>query len=236
MIGKMQKWFLARCSIRLEAINDGIDVKIYTGYSKKSKNVYLTLAKFTYKGVDYPEETICWNDFIKGFVSRHSFYPDAYMEFGNYVTSVKAESSVVPPDLWVHETSGYMNKYYNSQFFSTISLIIKQNDDIIRLFNNIGIDSGASWSVLSIKTSEGGESALDLSNFTNRDGRFYASFLRDTTTPQDSLQAGQTPLIHGNKLTGRWINIELKNVVTTERIVLNAVYVGYDELPGHIKG
>ena len=230
--GRCTQWFQARATERLAALNSGVDVKVIGGYNVKIKTYFLTFTPFSYLGTDYPGYTIGWSALLDngqgGFLSPYDFIGDTYTEQTNFFFSVKGDS------LWLHDYSGFMNNFYGVQYNCMIKVLLREHDDIKKLFANIAIDSTKSWKVTKIRTSEGNVSALDYQNFKTRNGRFYADFLRDQNTPTDMLKAGETPLLDGFPLTGNWIELTLVNETATERVLLDAIYLGFDPLSGHL--
>lgn len=230
--GKMTKWFSERSNERIAAMNAGVDIKIHGGYNVKIKTYFLTFDEFTYLGITYPAYTIGWSSLLRqgqgGWLSFYDFIPDNYVYESNYLFTVNGNK------LWLHDEDGFSNKFYGIQYSSSITMLFKGQDTLKKIFNNIAIDSDSPWKVTSIRTSSGAESALGYVNFKIKNGRYYADFLRDKNTPADVLQVGQTPLLHGFPLTGNWIELTLVNETTTERAVIDGVYVGFDPISGHL--
>lgn len=230
--GKCVKWFGDRSRERLVAINSGVDVKIIGGYDINIKAYFLTFRGFTYNGVTYPEYTIGWSLLLNqghgAFVSMYDFFPEVYLSETNFFFSIKNSQ------LWLHSYGGFMNKFYDVQNSCSIKVLLRQNDSIIKQFSSIAIDSDHSWKITQLRTSKGNVSRLDYQNFLIKNGRFYADFLRDENTPADMLQAGETPLLDGFLLTGNWIEFTLVNETGTERVTLDGIYVGYEQVGGHL--
>lgn len=78
------------CEYRLQAYNEGENVKIYSGYNEKQKSFYLTFAPFIFRGRPYPGITIAYNAYIDGFLSRYSFEPMTYLATEDIIHTVKA--------------------------------------------------------------------------------------------------------------------------------------------------
>ena len=139
------------------------------------------------------------------------------------------------PILWVHGQFGLTNNFFNVQYDSAIAVVFNVQAGQVRIFNSLAIKSTDVWSVESILTSDNNVSALSEENFRLRDGVYYASILRDITTPQDALPdpVNNKPILHGRRMTGVWIRLTLRNAQTLRRVELRAVYLGSDELAGH---
>jgi len=61
----------------------------------------------------------------------------------------------------------------------------------------------------------------------------YASFLRDSTTPADTLSGKQTPLLHGRYMIGQTLQVTLING-NNQPVNIDAAYIGYSPAVGHL--
>ena len=139
------------------------------------------------------------------------------------------------PSIWAHDQDGRTNNFFGTQYDSMIKLIFNVQFGMVKIFNNLGVESEKVWSAEVIETSEGQLSALEKANFRLRDGIYSATIMRDMLTPQDALPdpVNNRPITHGQQLFGTWLSVILRNDETLKQIQIRAVYLGGDELAGN---
>lgn len=214
----------------IQTVDPTAKIRVLGGFDPWLDMYVLTFSEISWNnGVDdviEPAETIGFSEKVKKWVSFYSFYPEYYSTIMNSLVSVKDKS------LWRHMDTMSRNLFYGEYHNSSITIVGNESNDLPKTHQNLGLSSSEEWSMTCI-TPEGKQSKLDIANFTDRDGVYYADFLRDELSPADNLKAGQTPLLHGEKMIGETIEITLTNG-GSDRVVLDAVYIGYSPMVGHL--
>lgn len=214
----------------VRSLDESASIQVLGGYDQWLDMYVLTFSEITYfNGVDtvtIPAETIGFSEKVKKWVSFYTFSPEYYTSIMNNLVSLKGGS------IWRHMDTVERNLFYNQHENSSITISSNESNDQPKLYQNLGLSSNKRWKMSCI-TPEGKESILSLSNFIQRDSMFYAEFLRDKNTPQSNLKPNQTPLLHGEKMIGETMEITFTNE-DSERVVLDAVYIGYSPMAGHL--
>lgn len=216
---------------RVISIDPSAVVKVYGGFDQWLNMYVLTFAEISYTSsggdpVTIPAETIGFSERVKRWVSFYTFFPDYYSSIMNNLVSAQDQS------LFRHMDTADRNLFYNQYFSSSITIVANESNDVPKLHQHLGISTTEKWS-MTCKTEDGKESLLSRDNFILRDNIFYADFLRNKNTPANTLKAGQTALLHGELMIGETLEITLTND-SSNRVVLDAVYIGYSPMTGHL--
>ena len=208
-------------------------LSVVGGYDPWLDMYILTFSRINYSWaegeVDIPAETVGFADKVKlkGWVSFFTMYPQYYSSSRGTLLSANGQY------VWRHNRStGNRNRIYDQQVESQITIVSSDTNDAVKIYQNIGLSSTDTWSIECI-TQDGKESILEPNNFTKRNTKFYADFLRDINTDTATLRAGQVPLFHGEKMIGETMEITLTNG-SSEKVVIDAVYIGYSPIVGHL--
>jgi hypothetical protein len=147
-----KKFFDRVCFYRIQAHNEGEDVKIYSGYNEKQKSFYLTFAPFLFRGQAYPGVTIAYNAYIDGFLSRYSFEPISYLATEDIIHTVKARELMVPDFLgdfnfWLTSpSSGGTADWTRSLLPPVGARAVTTVPGGTRILNPDFVQAGTSWS------------------------------------------------------------------------------------------
>ena len=231
---KMKKWFKAKADElkRARAIDPSVVIKIIGAFDPYFQTFFLTFQEVSYVEDSItkiiPAVTIGFSELLKGFVGRFRFTQENYTNLGNSMVSVRNQK------LWEHNKDlENHNKFADVQYDSEITIVCKVQDDYEKIWNNIAQSSNMPWSVTKITTPSGQETDMPIENFTQRDGIYYVDILRDKNTPSALLKPGQSPRLHGVEMIGQTCTITLLNSDKKE-VILDAIYVGFTPVAGHL--
>jgi len=215
----------------VQTLDPAATITVLGGYDQWLDMYVLTFSQIEYidgtgSPVTIPAETIGFSERVKRWVSFYSFKPEYYSSIMNNLVSAKDQS------LWRHMDTVDRNLFYGVYYPSSITIDANESNDKPKRYMNIGISSNKKWT-LTCKTPDGKESLLNLTHFIQRDNIFYADFLRNKNTPTANLLPGRIPLLHGEKLIGETMEITLTNN-DSEQVRLDAIYVGYSPMTGHL--
>lgn len=215
----------------IRTIDPSAIITVLGGYDPWLEMYILTFSEIKYTSllgdlITVEAETIGFSERVRRWVSFYSFKPEYYSTIMNNLVSGKDRS------LWRHMETVSRNLFYGDFNNSTITIDANKDNDAPKLYQNIGISSTEKWSMTCVMP-DGKESLLDVGSFTVRDNIFYADILRNKNTASDTLEVNQTPLLHGEKMIGETLEITLTND-SSNRIVLDAVYIGYSPMVGHL--
>lgn len=215
---------------RVRTLDPAAVITVLGGYDQWLDMYVLTFSKIEYVDngtpITIPAETIGFSERVKRWVSFYSFKPEYYSSIMNNLVSAENQS------IWRHMDTQDRNLFYGDYYSSQITLVSMESNDIPKTYQNLGISSTSKWRMTCLLP-DGKESTLELDNFVLKDNIYYANLLRDKNTPTENLKTGQIPMLHGEKLIGETMEITLIND-SAEKVVLDAVYVGYSPMAGHL--
>lgn len=154
-------------------------------------------------------ETITWSEKTNRWVSFRSYRPEkGFSMFTDMFTYMNG-------NLWVHRDSANRNNFYNQQFqtrvqFPTGAISIK-NYQSVAIHSNIIMATTTDG----VTTSLGHVSDLIETDFTKKEGIWYANFLRDK----------MTGMINGERLKGRFLVMELETIDGSKKLQLFKITV-----------
>jgi hypothetical protein len=233
-LAKMKNYGIYLSTIISNSIEADNTIKIVSGYDPV-KDLYL----FTYKNYTDPTKnvTMGFHEPTNSWLSWYSFYPDIYYNFNNNIFYHAEKTSSVMELKRHHENSirvltGVIQIHFNYsptdvKTFDYIELLADQiwspteNNDITVDDNSVAYQNPISkeWSYGKMS------SLLKESHFKEREGKFFATFLRNMLNKKGIL-GGIIYLINGEVLKGNTISIKLRNIKTTVNS-LKAIIIGY---------
>jgi len=229
---KMKTYFddKAKQIRNISRIDPNATIEILGGYDPWLEMYILTFSEIQYTDgqnqIVIPAETIGFSELVKRWVVFFDFYPEYYITADNNLASVKDGK------LWIHREGAARNTFYDVAYDSKIILVANDINDVEKRYESIALSSNDKWSV-EIETPEGQLSSLEVTDFYEKDNMLYASFLRDSTTPQDTLSGKQTPLLHGRYIIGQTLQVTLINS-NNQPVNIDAAYIGYNPAVGHL--
>ena len=140
--------------------------------------------------------TIGFGEVKNRWLSRYSYEPE-YM--------VQTETDIMTFRMgvnYIHNRSFIYNTFYNVTTPNSFTYIENASPQFVKAWQSLvvkGIEAG----MISMENERGQVSVLDESDFENREGRFYASFLRDSNTPNVA-----NPLFEGDQLRSDYLQIK----------------------------
>ena len=171
------------------------------------------------------QETLAFNEDINRWTSFYSFIPDfgGYI-FNQYIT-YKAGA------MYTHNTNSVYNLFYGTQYSSIVELVYNASPSLIKSFLGLIQQTDTVWSVpvvpvvpnpVYIETSGGQTSTLLSTDFSKKEGVWFASLLRDIGSPGG--------LINGDDLKGNWIKLPLANSSTSK---INLLAIDVRHIPSY---
>lgn len=147
------------------------------------------------------DATLAFSESINKWTSFYSFIPDS----GNYIFNqyITHKSGV----LYTHNNNSTYGSFYGVTSGSYIDIVFNNSPTLIKTFLGVIEQSNTKWIPTSINTSNGQVSELIESDMYEKEDVFFASFLRDSSSPGG--------LIDGDDLKGNWIRLKLSESNTT---------------------
>ena len=206
------------------------DLRIYSGYNKRYDEITFTfIANVIALGTDIGYSVVFLEeDFDKGnwnyfpqYVDATGNYPQGYEGIGNlFVSFLKG-------DIWIHDSNILRNNFYGDQKSIEINLVGNKEFLNVKNYLRMGVNANKAFDV-EIKIDpcilypSGMVSRIKAARFENKEGIWYAEFLKDMTT--NSSTPSVDDLINGRPLQGQTIRLKLTNSDTDE-VVLNSVII-----------
>ena len=179
----------------------------------------------------YQADTIAYSENQGGWSTKMDFKPSAIIGcLGELISWSPANGKI-----WEHNSNETRNLFYGSQKTRSLTfamasapsmnksyLTFTQEAEMVDGERYSSIYSGSDpsvWNVPEISTSFTQESNLLSTDFSKKEGMYYAKFWRDTTTPVAN------PLINGDQLKGSWIKCKITND-STDDVGLYSIGIG----------
>lgn len=177
--------------------------KAYGEYDIRFSEYVLATVGYTGTSTVTTTDTIGFGEKKNRWVSRYSFVP-------NFMTSNNVSLITFAGDqLFIHNSNQIHNNFYGAQFTSQVTIVSNENPSAIKFYKTLEQESTSVWPAISITNQFGQLSNLIATDFTEREGVFWANFLRDENTPNITL-----PLINGDELRCHSLVIQLENSET----------------------
>ncbi|MGL5135146.1 MAG: hypothetical protein ACRC78_21655 [Planktothrix sp.] len=213
--------------------------KVVGGFDPYFKRYYLSFPDITISAtLDEAKITVVFDELNNRFRRFMDIYPSFYLSYNTQFFSVLNNL------IYEHNKGTTWNRWYEGNKTAEIKIILNQQADIPKNWLNLALDTDSLWEAVSITNEKGQESELlglfDYSSpstlpadFENKEGVFYAGFLRDKNTP--NVANTTDGLNFGEELQSQYLIITLRlknpNTVFSQ---LRAVNVGYNKSVGHL--
>lgn len=127
--------------------------------------------------------TITYDEGVKGWTSFHSWIPDWMSRLNNRFFTVKNGQLYLHND----EDNPIRNNFYGVQYASTLTYIINVEPSTIKVAKTINTESNKAFdfvikSYLNDETSSITQSSIDVDEFVNKEGKWYAYTRRNELT------------------------------------------------------
>ena len=230
VISKMKNYWIALSKVIQDAIKNGNDIKIESGYDPV-KGMYV----FTYVNNTITSQniTIGYHEPSNKWLSNYSFYHELYANlnenrFLSFSNGLMYEHHISSTKV----ATGYLTVHFN-KFPADVKLFrsIELNSKYIWLPSESGDISIEGYLRTDTNSREKFytkmSSLLKSIHFRNYEGRFLANFRRNMLNKKEVL-GGKAALENGDLLRGKSVSIKLRNTQTTEN-KLKSVTIGFEK-------
>jgi len=127
--------------------------------------------------------TITYDEGAEGFTSFHSYFPDFMASMNGEMFSTK------DGQLWIHNDADnpIFNNFYGTQYTTTVTTILNKEPSDIKIISAIDTESNKAFdmvvkSYLNNEDTSITQSELDVLEFENREGKWYAYVRKNELT------------------------------------------------------
>jgi hypothetical protein len=125
--------------------------------------------------------------------------------------------------MYEHNTNVTYNSFYGTNYQSKLDLTFNANPNLIKTFIGLMEQSNYLWRALDIVTSTPNQqSNLLADDFLQKEGIWFASFLRDINSPNG--------IYEGDDLKGNWIKLKLEN---SSNFKINTLSISVRHIPSY---
>lgn len=159
--------------------------------------------------------TLAFNEARNCYTSFYDYSPEAINSIEGRIVSFRSGN------IYVHDDTVNYNRFYGTQYGSSITFVFNDNNMVKKDFNAITQDCDNVWTsptVGDINTAIGQESNLVSGDYTEYEGLYNAAFMRDA----NSLGG----VIEGDYLKGTWLETKLSNT-STNLVYLSGLFINY---------
>lgn len=159
--------------------------------------------------------TLAFNEKRNCYSSFYDYSPEAINNIEGRVISFRSGN------LYVHDDTINYNRFYGTQYPSSVTFVFNEQGVIKKDYNAITQDSNVVWispTVGDINTALDQDSNLVSSDYVRYEGLFNAAFMRDA----NSLGG----LVEGDYLKGVWLETKFSNT-SSNLVYLSGIYINY---------
>lgn len=159
--------------------------------------------------------TLAFNEKRNCYSSFYDYSPEAINNIEGRVISFRSGN------LYVHDDTINYNRFYGTQYPSSVTFVFNEQGVIKKDYNAITQDSNVVWTsptVGDINTALDQDSNLVSSDYVRYEGLFNAAFMRDG----NSLGG----LVEGDYLKGVWLETKFSNT-SSNLVYLSGIYINY---------
>ena len=165
-------------------------------------------------------ESIVFNNETKRFVSRQTYSGETMESLGDELLSFNGG------DVYKHGAS-------SSFEVSSITYIANQEPSNVKVWTAIGIEGNTLPSLTEFSNELPYVQSTDLldSDYTKKEGVYYATLYRDKNSP--NVASGASALLTGDKMRSQTLKVHLKFTSTSQEVILKHVNIIYKDSTGH---
>ena len=192
----------------LKGVNDNLSTYFIHGvYDVRFDEYVVSIARRSFNTVPNPSfsVTIGFSERKNRWLSRYSYEPEYMVQGGTDIITFRSGI------LYRHNVSSLYNTFYGVTTPHSVTYPVNDAAQFVKAWQNIIIKSPRTIAV-TLSNERGQASSLLESDFEEREDRFYASFLRDSNTPNVD-----NPITEGDQIRSDYLIVELtKQNDTTE--------------------
>jgi hypothetical protein len=191
---------------KLTSIKSSPNAKVIGSYDPYNDEYLITFKISTASNAG--DATIAFSELINRWTSFYSFIPDS----GSYILNqyITHKSGV----LYTHNNNSSYGTFYGTNYESYVDLVFNNSPTLIKTFLGFIEQSNTKWTPVTISTSNGQVSQLIDDDLSEKEDVFFASFLRDSSSPGG--------LLNGDDLKGNWIRLKLSENQRTKSTLFSA--------------
>jgi hypothetical protein len=181
----------------------------------------------TMPGSDSGKRTLAWDEDSNKWTTFYSFIPENFQRINTKFISFKSGA------LWLHHSNSTYNNFYGVQYTSKIKVVCNQEDNVVKILQQIEEEATHLWNCPDISTPEGQSSELlGLRNeleayvppqdFYKSETTYFGNVMRDRNTPNEDY-----PLLNGDMIRSNVFTVLMENSETefTELFYVNLYYI-----------
>jgi hypothetical protein len=191
---------------KLTSIKSSPNAKVIGSYDPYNDEYLITFKISTASNAG--DATIAFSELINRWTSFYSFIPDS----GSYILNqyITHKAGV----LYTHNNNSSYGTFYGTNYESYVDLVFNNSPTLIKTFLGFIEQSNTKWTPVTISTSNGQVSQLIDDDLNEKEDVFFASFLRDSSSPGG--------LLNGDDLKGNWIRLKLSENQRTKSTLFSA--------------
>jgi hypothetical protein len=200
---------------KLSYTNNIANAKVLGSYDPRNDEYIIT---FKYPSpTAYPgnNQTVAFAEQTNRWTTFYSFIPDygGYI-FNQYITYQNG-------NMYTHNTNGVYNSFYGNTYSSLVDLVYNASPSLVKSFLGLMQQTDTVWSG-GVSTSQNQTSTLLSSDFSQKEGVWFASLYRDIGSPGG--------ILNGDDLKGNWIKFSLGNGSTAK---INLLSIDVRHIPSY---
>lgn len=171
--------------------------------------------------VSLDNQTLSFDEKVKGWTSFHSYIPDGMLKLNNRFYTLKNGN------LWLHNSEASYCNYYDTSYEAKVVTVFNQEHQLDKIFKTLVIEGDRAWSIaLSTNYTNGN---IALSEFNQRESRWFA-YIRQNESSSD-LSGGVQGI--GNIVSNAGLTISF-NIINEETSIGDVLYQVNNGLPEQI--
>lgn len=189
--------------------------KIFGGYDRDNQEYYTSIPT----GID--TVTVSFSEQANKWISRWSFQPDFYSGINMKFISFKDGA------LYVHDANPLHSNFYGVQHSASFSITVNENPQVVKTFRACELQSNKAWDCITVETNLV-SSLIPEANFVEKEGFYYAEFLKATINNNDApfVGLGTVSAINSNTVTITGFDKESVDVMIGDSFYTGGTLIG----------